>query len=118
MYYPETAEEEWTLTVPARITLNTGADAPASGDVVLTGTWSGNREVIVAADETVAVENSLLGLSEELAVDFAGITRSGDNYQEIETSETISVENLPVATLFGEWEGSIHYYVVIQDVAA
>ena len=109
-------KEAYTVTVPAKL-------APGgSGDVVVAGTWNSARKLVVSADESVVLSNSINAADQKtLAVTFNGIELVGDNEVAI-TGETegatvaVSVANIENA-LFGTWSGTITYEAGIVDVA-
>jgi hypothetical protein len=106
------ASEAWTVTVPA---------AMAPGDtaaVKAEGTWASNRQLVVTADDTVTLTNSIKAADQKvLDVTFAGITLAGSNTAAVEQSANLSVADISDA-LFGVWSGTINYDVEMQDVPA
>ena len=108
--YTATGSESYTITVPAQL-------APgSSGTVTLEGTWADNRIVIVTADPTVTLKNSIKETdTKTLNVNFAGISKAGDNAQARTYTETVSVDDITNA-LFGTWNGKFNYNVEIENV--
>ena len=114
--YTAATNEQYTVTVPA--TLAPGG----SGDVIVAGTWNSARKLVVSADESVVLKNSINAADQKtLAVTFNGIELVGDNEVAI-TGDTegatvaVSVANIENA-LFGTWSGTITYEAGIVDVA-
>lgn len=102
--------EEYTITVPA--TLSPGD----SGNIILKGTYSSNRQVIVSCDTSVTLTNSIKATDvKTLAVTFEGITLAGNNNVEVSSTKAVSVESISDA-LFGSWTGTFKYAVSISDV--
>ena len=108
--YTATANEQYTVTVPAKL-------APAgSGTVILEGTWANNRIVTVTADPTVTLTNSIKADDQKvLDVTFDGISEAGSNTTSQKFTQDISVENIENA-LFGNWSGKFNYNVSPSDV--
>ena len=110
--YTATANEQYTVTVPA--TLAPGA----AGDVVASGTWGSNRKLTVTADKDVTLTNSINSADQKvLDVTFAGIEKAGDNTATVTATEAVSVADIQNA-LFGTWNGKFNYNVEMVDVAA
>lgn len=109
--YTGTAQETYTVTVPATM-------APGSTEnVKAEGTWASNRKLTVSADESVTLTNSINEANKKtLDVTFDGIDEVGDNTKAIEVTETISVAEIQNA-LFGTWSGLINYSVAMNDNA-
>lgn len=116
----ETYTEAYTVTVPAQM-------APgATAYVKAEGTWNSARKLVVSADESVVLKNSINAAdTKELAVTFATINLVGDNNvavanyvadDDTQPGEAISVANIENA-LFGTWSGTITYEAGIVDVA-
>ena len=108
--------ESYTVTVPAKL-------APGgSGNVVVSGTWNSARKLVVTADESVTLSNSINAADKkELKVTFAGIALTGDNEVAITgategATVAISVADIQNA-LFGTWSGTITYEAGIVDAA-
>ena len=107
--YIATTVETWTVTVPAQL-------APEeSGDVDAQGTWAGNRKLVVTADTEVELINNL-NAAETAMLDiyFDGISQLGNNTNEINVTEQISVGAIENA-LFGTWSGKFNYTVSMID---
>ena len=110
--YTATGAEEWTVTVPA--TLAPGA----AGDVTAAGTWGSNRKLVVTADDSVKLTNSINSADyKDLAVTFADINLVGDNTQAVSETKQVSVAAMPADALFGTWSGTFYYDVEMVDVA-
>lgn len=107
--------EYYEVTVPA-------AMAPGgSSEVSVAGTWASNRKLVVTADATVTLTNSITGGDEKvLNVNFDGIGLAGDNEYAITKANdgatvAISIDNIEDA-LFGTWSGHFDYTVGMEDV--
>lgn len=103
--------EAYTITVPAKLLPGT------EGPVTLHGKWAANRIVVVTAEKSVELVNSINANDKKtLTVIFDGISEKGDN----EKSQTF-VENVKVSAisdaLFGTWSGHFSYNVDVEDVA-
>lgn len=113
----ESYTEAYTVTVPAKM-------APgATAYVKAEGTWNSARKLVVSADTSVVLKNSINAAdTKELAVTFATINLVGDNnvavanYDADNAGEAISVANIENA-LFGTWSGTITYEASIVDAA-
>ena len=111
--YTATANEQYTVTVPA--TLAPGG----SGDVVASGTWGSNRKLVVTADDSVKLTNSINSADyKDLAVTFADIKLVGDNTQAVSETKQVSVAAMPADALFGTWSGTFYYDVEMFDADA
>lgn len=109
--YTATANEQYTVTVPA--TLAPGA----SGDVVASGTWGSNRKLTVTADKDVTLTNSINAADQKvLDVTFAGIELTGSNTESVSDTKQVAVANITDA-IFGTWSGTFNYNVAMSDVA-
>ena len=109
--YTATANEQYTVTVPA--TLAPGA----AGDVVASGTWGSNRKLTVTADEDVTLTNSINAADQKvLDVTFAGIELTGSNTESVSDTKQVAVANITDA-IFGTWSGTFNYNVAMSDVA-
>lgn len=107
--------EAYTVTVPATM-------APGgTSEVYVAGTWASNRKLVVTADATVTLTNSITGGDEKvLNVNFDGIGLAGDNEYAITKANdgatvAISIDNIEDA-LFGTWSGHFDYTVGMEDV--
>ena len=101
--------EAYTVTVPAQLAPGT------AGEVVLAGTWSSDRKVIVTADAEVVLENSINPANTKtLTVTFTPIEQIGDNTAAIEVKKDVAIAGIENA-LFGTWNGTFNYEVDIQD---
>jgi hypothetical protein len=102
--------EAYTVTVPARM------QPGETAKVIVSGTWASNRKLVVDADDTVTLVNSIKASDKKiLDVTFANIAKEGDNTVAVSGDADISVESITNA-LFGEWSGTITYTVEMQDV--
>lgn len=109
--YTATANEQYTVTVPA--TLAPGA----AGDVVASGTWGSNRKLTVTADKDVTLTNSINAADQKvLDVTFAGIELTGSNTESVSDTKQVAVANITDA-IFGTWSGTFNYNVAMSDVA-
>ena len=109
--YTATGAEEWTVTVPA--TLAPGA----AGDVTAAGTWGSNRKLVVTADDSVKLTNSINSADyKDLDVTFADINLVGDNTQAVSETKQVSVAAMPADALFGTWSGTFYYDVEMVNV--
>lgn len=111
--YNGSATEQWSLTVPARLTPNelgqTGAQN--SGDVKVKGTWASNKSLKVTTDSTVTLTSDIdSNDTVDIDVNFPGITLSGDNDTEVSETQQIEVGDVDHA-MFGTWAGTITYDV-------
>ena len=103
--------EAYTVTVPAQLAPGT------AGEVVLAGTWSSDRKVIVTADAEVVLENSINPANTKtLDVTFETIKQAGDNTAAIEVKEEVSVAGVTNA-IFGTWSGTFNYFVDIVNAS-
>ena len=101
--------ENWTITVPAKLQPGT------SGTVTLDGYWPSNKTITVDADDTVVLKNSILQSdTKTLNITFPGITKLGNNTERSTASETVSVQAIDNA-LFGTWNGSFYYNVETSE---
>ena len=105
--YQGIAEEEYTITVPAKL-------APGdSGTVSLRGAWPSNKTITVTSDSTVTLVNSINSLDKKvLAVDFDGISLSGNDIDRVSANAPVRIEKMDGA-LFGKWNGTFYYNVDI-----
>lgn len=100
---------EWyKLTVPAELSPG------ETGTVILEGCWPSDRKVVVTADETVDLQNDINDTIKTLDIEFNSIQQPGDNYNEIYTTEEISVADIE-NVLFGDWSGRFYYNVDWTD---
>ena len=108
VYTAETSES-YTVTVPAQL-------APGgSGDVVAEGTWGSDRKLVVTADETVTLANSInANDAKTLDIGFAGIELAGSNTTAVSDTKAVSVADIENA-LFGTWTGTFYYNVEMVD---
>ena len=108
--YSSTGAEEWTVTVPATL-------APGNaGDVTAAGTWGSNRKLVVTADDSVKLTNSINSADyKDLDVTFADINLVGDNTQAVSETKQVSVAAMPADALFGTWSGTFYYDVEMVD---
>ncbi len=111
--YTATGAEEWTVTVPASLTPGN------AGDVTAAGTWGSNRKLVVTADDSVKLTNSINSADyKDLAVTFADINLVGDNTKSVSETKQVSVAEMPADALFGTWSGTFYYDVEMVDVSA
>ena len=111
--YTATGAEEWTVTVPASLTPGN------AGDVTAAGTWGSNRKLVVTADDSVKLTNSINSADyKDLAVTFADIKLVGDNTQAVSERKQVSVAEMPADALFGTWSGTFYYDVEMFDADA
>lgn len=109
--YTATGAEEWTVTVPATLTPGN------AGDVTAAGTWGSNRKLVVTADDSVKLTNSINSADyKDLAVTFADINLVGNNTQSVSETKQVSVAAMPADALFGTWSGTFYYDVEMVDV--
>lgn len=106
---PDSAEA-WSVTVPALL-------APGEeGDVVASGTWASNRKLVVTADATVTLSNSINSADQKvLDISFDGIELVGSNTAEVSSTVVVGVADIADA-LFGTWSGTFTYDVEMGDV--
>ena len=103
--YTAENNENWTITVPAK--LNPGQ----SSTVTLDGYWPDNKTVTVTAEKTVTLKNSIKASdTKTLNITFLGISEAGSNTSKQTFTETVSVEGISNA-LFGTWSGKFNYNV-------
>jgi len=108
--YTGTAQEEYTVTVPA--TLAPGG----SGTVKANGTWDTTRQLNVTAPDSVVLMCDLdASDTKTLTVTGGDITLAGDNTVAVSKSVAISVADISDA-LFGTWTGTIVYSVAMSDI--
>jgi len=108
--YTATGAEEWTVTVPASLTPGN------AGDVTAAGTWGSNRKLVVTADDSVKLTNSINSADyKDLAVTFADINLVGDNTKSVSETKQVSVAAMPADALFGTWSGTFYYDVEMVD---
>lgn len=106
------ANRSYTITVPAEL------QPGQSGTVTLKGMWASNETVKVTADASVELTNSINAADNyTLDVEFAGIEKAGDNTVEKTYTETVKVDDMPAAALFGTWSGKFNYNVEFDDGA-
>ena len=103
--YVGTGDAEYTITVPALL------KPSGSGTVTLEGTWASDCEVVVTADQSVTLTNSINPNDKKvLTVSFDGISALGSNVDTIVATETVSVGAIDNA-IFGTWSGKFNYNV-------
>lgn len=104
------ANRNYTITVPAEL------QPGQSGTVTLKGTWASNETVKVTADANVVLTNSINAADKyTLDIEFAGIEKAGDNTAEKTYTETVAVDDMPAAALFGTWSGQFNYNVEFEE---
>ena len=106
-------QEYYTVTVPARLVPSENEN---SGHVVAAGTWASNRKLLVSADTSVRLINSLnTNDYKDLDVIFNVIGLIGNNTMAVSHTELISVALMPSTALFGTWSGIFYYDVEMID---
>ena len=101
--------EAWTVTVPALL------EPGSEGNVVAQGTWASNRKLVVTADETVTLANSINANDTKiLDIGFDGIELAGSNTAAVSATEAVGVADIENA-LFGTWSGTFYYQVGMED---
>lgn len=107
--YNAANNENWTITVPAKLSPG------QSGTVTLDGYWPSNKTISVDADDTVTLKNSILQSdTKTLDITFNGITKIGNNTEKSTAFATVSVAPIQDA-LFGTWSGSFYYNVETSE---
>lgn len=110
--YTATTSEAYTVTVPATL-----APGQAGNRVSAEGTWASNRKLVVTADETVTLTNSINANDKKtLGVNFLGIEAAGNNTRSILATEEVWVDVMPADALFGTWSGTFYYNVEMKDI--
>ena len=103
--YQSTLSEEWTITVPAKLSPN------QSGTVTLQGYWPSNRTIHVSAPDTVTLTNNLLSSNKkDLPITFTAISATGNNNRPQTFTSEVAVGAITNA-LFGKWSGTFYYNV-------
>ena len=102
--------EYYEVTVPALMT--PGATAKVSAE----GTWASNRKLVVTADTTVTLTNSISGADQKvLDITFTdGLVVAGSNTVEVTGEKDITIADIEDA-LFGTWSGTFNYTAGIVD---
>lgn len=101
--------ESYTVTVPAKLIPEENQNI---GNVVAQGTWPSDRKLVVTADTSVRLVNSLNADDyKDLDVTFANFELLGNNTQSVSKTEPVSVELMPEDALFGIWSGVFYYNV-------
>lgn len=101
--------EAWTVTVPALL------EPGSEGNVVAQGTWASNRKLVVTADATVTLANSInANDTKTLDIGFDGIELAGSNTAAVSATEAVGVADIENA-LFGTWSGTFYYDVEMVD---
>ena len=109
--YSSTGTESWTVTVPASLTPGN------AGDVTAAGTWGSNRKLVVTADDSVKLTNSINSADyKDLAVTFADINLVGDNTKAVSETKQVSVAAMTEDALFGTWSGTFYYDVEMVNM--
>ncbi len=109
-YTNPNASEGYTVTVPASM------KPGATGSVKAEGTWASNRQLVVTADMTVTLTNSINENEKKvLDVTFEGIVLDGSNTAIVSEIQEISVANIK-DVLFGVWSGVFYYTVSIDTI--
>lgn len=105
--------ESYTVTVPAKLIPEENQNI---GNVVAQGTWPSDRKLVVTADASVRLVNSLNADDyKDLDVTFAKFELLGNNTQSVSKTEPVSVELMPEDALFGIWSGIFEYQVTMAD---
>lgn len=99
----EGAGGEYTITVPATLTVN------QVGTVTAKGYWASVATLKVSAPETIEVTNTATSQKATVNVDFDGIDSKGDDLNEMNIPVNISID--AGNTKFGTWTGTIVYDV-------
>lgn len=99
----EGAGGEYTVTVPATLTVN------QVGTVTAKGYWASGETLKVTAPETIEVTNTKTNQKATVNVDFDGIESLGNDLEEMNVPVDISID--AGNTKFGTWKGTIVYTV-------
>lgn len=103
-------EEEYSVTVPAQMSLN------GMGDVTVSGMWPSNRVINVSSDDSVELTNDINFLSKKnIDVNFKGIIENGNDNSVKLLNQRILLGEFESDPLFGEWTGNFNYNVEIYD---
>ncbi len=103
-------EEEYSVTVPAQMSLN------GIGDVTVSGMWPSNRVINVSSDDSVELTNDINFLSKKkIDVNFKGIIENGNDNSVKLLNQRILLGEFESDPLFGEWTGNFNYNVEIYD---
>ena len=103
-------EEEYTVTVPAQMSLN------GIGDVSVNGMWASNRVINVSSDDSVELTSNINFLSKKkIDVNFKGIIENGNDNSVKLLNQRILLGEFETDPLFGEWTGNFNYNVGIYD---
>ena len=103
-----TAQEEFSVTVPARLSLG------EEGEVVLSGCWPEGKTICVTADETVTMTKNNGDETFTVTINFDGIEGPGNNLKSNLYTAPISF-TCDRTVLFGAWCGTINYNVYTKD---
>ena len=108
--YTAANNENYTITVPARLAPGQG------GTVTLDGFWPSNKTITVTAEENVVLTN-IINANDKKTLDvyFDGISEAGDNNGKQTFTAPVSVADIEAA-LFGTWNGTFYYNVDIETV--
>lgn len=102
--------EEYEISVPAKLVPG------ASGNVVVSGTWSEGRKLTVTTpDKVTLTHNVKKSNTKVLDIVFDKIEKIGDNCYAVAADGKVSVSEITNA-LFGTWTGTIVYNVSFSDV--
>ena len=111
--YTAKTSEAYTVTVPAQL-----APGQAGYRVMAEGTWASNRKLVVTADKTVTLTNSINANDKKtLGVNFLGIESVGSNTGTLLLTEEVWVDVMPADALFGTWSGTFYYNVEMKNVS-
>lgn len=106
----EGAGGEYTVTVPAALTVN------QVGTVTAKGYWAAEDTLVVTAPATIEVTNTETDQKATVNVDFDGIESLGDDLEEMTVTAGISVDT--GNTKFGTWKGTVVYNVELIKPSA
>lgn len=94
---------EYTVTVPATLTVN------QTGTVTAKGYWAAEDTLKVTAPKTIEVTNTVTNQKATVNVVFDGIESLGNDLEEMNIPANISID--AGNTKFGTWTGTIVYTV-------
>lgn len=102
--------EEYTVTVPAKISPN------GIGDVIVNGTWPSDRVVRVTSDQSVEMVNNLNVFNKKnIDINFRGIYESGSDTERKLINSKLLVGDFDSKVIFGDWKGQFNYNVEMVD---
>ena len=93
-----------------------GAVLKVKGQQQLKGTWASDRKLVVNADTSVTLTNSINAADQKvLDVTFTdGLVVAGSNTVEVTGEKDITIADIEDA-LFGTWSGTFNYTAGIVD---